>query len=195
MANVSVEVLELTGHVCQRCETIRMQIFVLEKECNTIGDDVKAQRFAYSHFQHVVLNRSNDHKYDEAAEGDLAEDPLAIPAHVVDHVLVDVAVEELVLGQDEQDNQRHVRVLVGEVAGLIEVLQDREHEHVDVRRGEDVVPERCVSVQHRVHQQGALRLPRRLVESREELAELHLRRGRGVAIACRRDISIGFIFD
>ena len=86
-------------------------------------------------------------------------------------------------------------MLVGEVASLIEVLQDREHEHVDVRRSEDVVPERGVAVQHRVHQQGALGLPRRLVESREEFAELHLRRGRSVAIACSRDISIGFIFN
>lgn len=105
LGDILMQVAELRRHVGETRQAVGVQILV-------------------AHLQHVVLNRSDDHKDEQTAEGDFRYASLSVPLDVLQHDLVHGLVEAVVLGENQQHDQRHVDVMRAAVGRVIENLED-----------------------------------------------------------------------
>lgn len=110
------------------------------------------------HLEHVVLDGADDNEDEEAAEAEFTHTSLSVPRHLgwSQNARVDGLVEEIVLGEDEQDDQRHVYVVVAAAGRPIQGLEDWDDQAVDVSGRQNIVVETLVLVQQKVEQERCL---------------------------------------
>ena len=104
------------------------------------------------HLEHVVLDGADDDKDEESAKAELTHTSLSVPRHLgwSQYARVDSLVEEIVLREDEQDDQRHVDVVIAAARRPIERLEDRDDQAVYVSGSQNIVVEPFVLVQQQV---------------------------------------------
>ena len=72
----------------------------------------KKTEISYPHFQHVVLDGSDDDEDEESAERNFSENSFGIPVDALHHAVVDGRVEEVILRQNklESSNRKLVNI-------------------------------------------------------------------------------------
>ena len=121
-------------------------------------DDIVCYPILVPHLEHVVLDGADDDEDKETAEAEFTHTSLGVPRHLgwSQYARVDSFVEEVVLGEDEQDDQGHVDVVVAAAGSAIKGLKNWDDQSVDVSGGQHIVVETLVLVQQKIEQERCL---------------------------------------